>query len=99
MMRAAVRRGLRLLLKLPGAAPLRGAAARLPFSRFHGLVRWACAGTEVLAWRGVRISIECGELHGYYVFVLGDYAPRRSTRPSSCAPGRGRSRTSAPIWG
>jgi len=74
MMRAAVRRGLRLLLKLPGAAPLRGAAARLPFSRFHGLVRWVCAGTEVLAWRGVRISIECGELHGYYVYVLGDYA-------------------------
>lgn len=50
------------------------AAIRVPFSRFHRVASHLFWGEEVIEWRGVSIKVNPGEIHGYYPYVVGDYA-------------------------
>lgn len=52
---------------------LRALAYRVPFSRFARLASWLLWGEEVIEWRGVKIGVNPGELHGYYTYFFGDY--------------------------
>lgn len=72
-------RGVRFVLNAPGAGPLRRAAERVPFSRFHRLASWLFWGREAIRWRGVRVIVNPGEVHGYYAYFL-DYASEEITR-------------------
>src|SRR5262245_1028477 len=72
--RYVLRRGFRLMLRIPGAGTLRRAAVRLPFSRLHALMRCLFWGTEIITWRGIRVEVNPGEVHGYYIYFLGEYA-------------------------
>lgn len=47
---------------------------RVPFSRFSWLLPRVFWGKEQIWWRGCRVNVNPGEVHGYYVFFLGEYA-------------------------
>lgn len=72
-LRRLLRRSLRAVLTV-SPEPLRRAAARVPFSRYHTVASELFRGEEVICWRGLRIKLNPGEVHGYYPYFLGDYS-------------------------
>lgn len=72
-LRIFVRRTLRLALRVMPVS-VRRLAARVPFSRLHWSLPVIFWGSEKITWRGVRMIVNPGEVHGYYPYFLGDYA-------------------------
>ena len=46
--------------------------ARLPFSRFSGLIEPLLGGAEVARWRGALLALNPGEQEGFYKYLLPD---------------------------
>lgn len=57
-----------------GPQGLRDLAVRVPFSRFAGVSRSVLSGEERIDWRGCRVLADPGEVHGYYLYLFGQYA-------------------------
>jgi FkbM family methyltransferase len=49
---------------------VRRQAARLPFSRFHSVLRWL-EGPEVIDWHSFKVEVEPSEPEGYLQYFLG----------------------------
>lgn len=73
-LRSPLQRTYRLLLRIPALRFLRRLTIRVPFSRFHGLASWLFWGEKIIEWRGVRVAVNPGEVHGYYPYFLDDYS-------------------------
>jgi FkbM family methyltransferase len=65
VLRRSLRRGLALL-----PHRIRQQAARVPFSRFHRVMR-VFDGRERVEWRGVTFEVNPAEIEGYFLFFLG----------------------------
>jgi len=53
---------------------LRDLAQRIPFSRVNWVLPRLLSGMEMIWWRGIRIWVNPGEVHGYYLYFLGVYS-------------------------
>lgn len=64
-------------------------AVRIPFSRFSHAASRLLWGNEQVAWRGLTVEVNPGEVHGYYVYLLNEYAtPEIETLIGLCRGGR-----------
>lgn len=72
-LRRLLRRTARAILR-GGPSRLRQWAVRVPFSRYHWLPGALFQGTERIAWRGVTVSLDPGEVLGYFPYFLGHYS-------------------------
>jgi FkbM family methyltransferase len=74
LVRAAARRTVRAVLRMPGTERLRLLAARVPFSRYHITAYQLFNGEVIIDWAGGRAQVDPGEVHGYYPYFFGHYA-------------------------
>lgn len=72
-LRRLLRRTTRALLRV-GPPRLRQWAVRVPFSRYHWIPGALFQGAERIVWRGVSVSLDPGEVIGYFPYFLGNYS-------------------------
>ena len=86
-LRRLLRRSVRAALAF-SPEPVRRAAARVPFSRYHALASGLFHGAEVIRWRRVRVKLDPGEVQGYYPYFFGDHcSPEIDQLVRLCGPG------------
>jgi FkbM family methyltransferase len=68
--RRALQRALRVGLAVGRRGPFKRHLLRLRFGPWASRL---LGGRTLVTWRGVRVSVDPGEAHGFHVFVHGDY--------------------------